>query len=429
MSTVIPHEPLAGARQRWFILALALVFVAVGVQFTHKAIQRKTALIRWMPQIEEMDNGSKIYDHFNYPNPPIMALLLSPLVAIPNPIVGAFVWFFLKIGMTLLALGWVFRLIESEEVRFPTWAKGVTVLLSLRPVMSDLIHGNVNLFILFLVIAAVFAYQRGRPFVSGVVVALAIACKVTPALFIPYFLWKRQWKALAGCAVGLGLFLFVVPSAFFGWQDNNEKLLAWTKQMILPFVAKGEVTSEHNNQSVPGLAHRLLTHAPSSSTYVNDQKVATEYHNVVSLDPRTAGLIVKGCMALFALLVVWSCRTPSTIRPGWRSAAEFSIVVLGMLLFSERTWKHHAVTLLLPFAVLCYYLAACRPTGWVRNAVVASLGTAALLMAATSTGLLGSRLGELGQVYGAFVWAYVVLLGALVLILRTPDQPPEVAIP
>src|SRR5262249_38948518 len=99
-------------------------------------------------------------------------------------------------------------------------------------------------------------------------------------------------------------------------------------------------------------------------------------------------------------------------------------VVIGMLLFSERTWKHHAVTLLLPFAVLCYYLAACRPTAWVRSGVIAALATAVLLMACTSTGLLGDRLGELGQVYGAFVWALVVLLAALVLLLRQPAPDP-----
>jgi uncharacterized membrane protein len=135
-----------------------------------------------------------------------MALLLSPLGATQNPLAGALVWFYLKIGMTLLALGWVFRLVESEEAPFPAWAKGLTVLLSLRPIMSDLIHGNVNLFILFLVIAALFAYHRGRPFVSGLVVALAIACKVTPALFIPYFLWKRQWKARPAACSGWGCF-------------------------------------------------------------------------------------------------------------------------------------------------------------------------------------------------------------------------------
>ena len=33
---------------------------------------------------------------------------------------------------------------------------------------------------------------------AGCVLGLAIACKVTPALFVPYLAWKRSWKALAG---------------------------------------------------------------------------------------------------------------------------------------------------------------------------------------------------------------------------------------
>ena len=59
-----------------------------------------------------------------------------------------------------------------------------------------------------------------------------------------------------------------------------------------------------------------------------------------------------------------------TYGQAWRLAAEFSLVIIGMLLFSERTWKHHCVTLLLPFAVLAYYLASV-PAGtsapWLSN--------------------------------------------------------------
>ena len=61
----------------------------------------------------------------------------------------------------------------------------------------------------------------------------------------------------------------------------------------------------------------------------------------------------------------WSkCRTPARTGLGWRLAAEFSLVVLGMLIFSERTWKHHCVVLILPFSVLSYYLATCQPGPW-----------------------------------------------------------------
>src|SRR5262249_40121871 len=147
---------------------------------------------------------------YNYPNPPIMAIILEPLVNLRSPW-GALLWFYLKVGMTLVCFQWVFRMIETPERPFPTWAKVLTVLLSLRTIMSDLTHGNVNLFILFLVVGFLYAFHRGRGFLSGNILALAIACKVTPALFLPYLLWKKAWRAAAGGAMGLVLFLLVVP--------------------------------------------------------------------------------------------------------------------------------------------------------------------------------------------------------------------------
>jgi hypothetical protein len=133
-------------------------------------------------------------------------------------------------------------------------------------------------------------------------------------------------------------------------------------------------------------------------------------------------------MALFAVLVVWSCRTPTAPRHGWRLTAEFGVVLLGMLLFSERTWKHHCVTLVVPFAVLCYYLSACRPGRGLRAYLIASLAAVAVLMATTSTGLKEDDLvrqahrsavfAKQAQVYGAWVAGYLVLGAALVVLLR-----------
>src|SRR5262249_17996083 len=128
-------------------------------------------------------------------------------------------------------------------------------------------------------------------------------------------------------------------------EPNARYLHSWVDKMVVPYVVRGEVWSEHNNQSLPGLAARLLTHSPSFSTYVDDRYTPLEYHNFVTLDPKPARWVVRGFMGMFALLVVWACRTPTTQRASWRMAAEFGLVVLGMLLFSERTWKHHCVTL------------------------------------------------------------------------------------
>jgi alpha-1,2-mannosyltransferase len=425
----------------WFTLALVLFFAALSIPYGIKAWHNGSAFQRWQPQISALGDGVDIAQRYNYPNPPIMALLLYPLARLPAAahelglpekaasLFAALCWFYIKAGLTLLAFRWVFQLIEEPPRPFPLWAKCLTVLLAMRPIMSDLQHGNVNLFILFLVVAALAAYRRQRDLSAGIVLGLAIACKVTPALFVPYFLWKRSWKTLAGCAAGLILFLWpgLVPACFMGWEHNQNHLVSWYYDMVHPFVIEGKVTSEHHNQSLPGLVARLATHSPSFSTYVNNEYTPTHYDNLLDLSPAQGRWLVKGCMVLFALMLVWVCRTSTTPRTGWRLSAEFSIVLLGMLLFSERTWKHHCVTLVLPFAVICYYLAT-EPQGrGLRAYLIGSLAATMALMATTSNTAsegashhdhLYQLFAKQAQVYGAFVLAYLVLLAALIVLLR-----------
>ncbi len=358
MNTVPPQPPVSPTGRIWFIVGLLLLFMAVSVSYSLKALHNRSAFDRWRQMVVlGVESGEDISAQFNYPNPPIMAILLYPLAKMP-PMWGALTWFYIKVGLTLLALRWVFQLVESVEQPFPLWARALTVFLSIGPIIGDLQHGNVNLFILFLVVAALTAFRTRRDLLSGLLLGLAVACKVTPALFVPYFLWKRQWRVLAGCAAGLLLFLWpgFVPALFLGWEDNQKQVGSWYREMVYPFIVEGQVTSEHNNQSLPGLVTRLATHSPSFSTFVNGVYTPTQYDNLLELTPAQAHWLVKGCMAAFALVVVWRLRTRTEPRRGWRLSAEFSFILLGMLLFSERTWKHHCVTLVLPFAVLCYYL-------------------------------------------------------------------------
>jgi hypothetical protein len=430
------ERPAHGSRLNgWLVAALTLGCFALAVQYTIKASgEDRSAFVRWRGALDDLVQGGDVYAKWQYPNAPTMGLILYPVALLPRLDVagfdfdtGALAWFVLKIAMTVLAFRWTIQLVQDAGAPFPLWAQGLTLLLAARPILGDLQHGNVNLLILFLVVGALYAFKQKRDVLAGLTLALAITCKVTPALFLPYLAWKRAWKTLAAATLGLALFFVAIPSAILGHQRNLDLLDGWADQMILPYAVDGRVFTRQTNQSLPGVLHRLLTASPSFYD-ANDQP--TDYHHLVKWDAATVRWIVRGCGVAFLLLLAFCCRAGSANRESWRLAAECSLVLLGMLLFSERTWKHHAVTLLVPFAVLCYWLATQPASRWMKGLVASAIGLTMLLMASTSTSLwspFGFTHGaKLAQVYGAYVGAYVVLLVAMVAVIpRTPHPRPR----
>lgn len=406
---------------RWFLAGLVLFFaILAGVYFAKiNGNMKRSAFLRWQNQVADLWQGVDIWDQHNYPNPPIMAVILTPFMELPG-IAAPFAWFAFKAGLTVWACVGLFRWLDRSGRPFPFWGQCVGIVLLLRPIEGDLIHGNVNLFILFLIAAMTLAYLQGKDILAGLVLGLAIACKVTPALFLPYLLWKRAWRTLGATAVGLTLFLVLIPGGLFGFQNNFRYLDSWLHQMVYPFVFEGEVTSEHSNQSLPGLAYRMLCEEPSFSRREGTEFIPLEYHNFANLSHGQAQVLLKLIMVAFIGVVAWSCRTPSADRGNWRLLAEFGVVVLGMLIFSERTWKHHCVTLLIPFAGLAYALSALELKPWLRWSVGGSLLATGFLMVLTSTGAVPGydRLGEMAQVYGAYTLSFFIMLAALTMLLR-----------
>jgi alpha-1,2-mannosyltransferase len=416
--------PANEASARWraaFLALLAVVLAAAAVQYWLKASKpsrlgtlTRTAFLRWQPQVNALAAGVNVYEGNPYPNPPIQGLILWPLYHLPGDdlsLGGAMVWFALKAAMAGVALVWTFRLCGP----MPGWARAVAVVLAAHPILGDLSHGNVNIFIAFLVLGSLELLRRRRDAAAGVVLALAVACKVTPALFLPYLAWKRAWTALAGCAAGLVLWLLVVPGLALGWQHNLTLLGSWYDAMARPYLIDGQVTSEHANQSVPGIVFRLLTDQPSDLEYDEDdgRPVPAEYSNLTDIGPDAARWVVRGFQAAFVLAVVLLCRSRG--RQGLYFAAECSLIVLGMLLFSERTWKHHGVTLMLPYAVLAAFLAT-RPLGpGLKGYVIGTLAVVGLLT--LGPGALPERGQDLALTYGTHTAAFLLLTAAVCVVL------------
>ena len=103
-----------------------------------------------------------------------------------------------------------------------------------------------------------------------------------------------------------------------------------------------------------------------------------------------------------------------------------------MLFVSERSWKHHFVTLLLPYTFLVWDLYFPGLKLRTRLAIGGSLLLSFLFMATTSTefgGLFADGRGhEIAQGYGMFLWAAVLLYAAVAWRLRARGFEPAVVL-
>src|SRR5205823_9872634 len=113
---------------------------------------------------------------------------------------------------------------------------------------------------------------------------------------------------------------------------------------------------------------------------------------------------------------------------------EFALVVLTMLFVSERSWKHHYVTVLLPITYLVSEFFSPRVGPRSRAAIVLAWALSFGLMASTSTEIGGwfaeGQGHEIAQGYGLFMWAGVVLyatVGWRVWMRRA--EPPDPRLP
>ena len=239
---------------------------------------------------------------------------------------------------------------------------------------------------------------------------------------LPYLVWKRAWRSLAGAAAGLVLWFAVAPGAALGPRHNLELLGSWFDTMARPFLIDGKVNGEYANQSLPGLATRLLTDAPSGYDFDDDDghPEAVEFRTVLDIGPANARLLIRAAQLGYVLLAAWCCRLawdcPGPARQGLRQAGEFAFVLLGMLIFSERTWKHHAVTLVLPFLVAAVYYTTREVPPRLRRVLVGlNLAVALLFVVPTA---LAKQAQDAALAYGTHFWLFLLLLVQTVLILR-----------
>ena len=201
---------------------------------------------------------SRTYFEFIYP--PLSAVLL----AIPS-------WFgkiplYLCLSFLNIVAWWMtaqFSHAMTGSGRKPgPWLEALPGFVTVTFVFDMFDLGQPNLVLLALMLYGFWLLRDQRGWMAGSMFALATAIKVFPVAVLPYLVWRRQWAAAASMLVFIGVFLFVLPAPFRGFQHNAAELKTWYQGMVGTSSEKGfGQRDEQNwswvNQSIIAMTHRL----------------------------------------------------------------------------------------------------------------------------------------------------------------------------
>jgi hypothetical protein len=372
----------------------------------------------WFWAGQQVLQGNNLYpdnpaDYFDFIYPPLSAVLL----AIPSYFGKIPLYFCLSL---LNVVAWWMTAQFSNAMtgsgRTPgPWLFALPGFVTVTFVFDMFDLGQPNLVLLALMLYGFWLLRDSRGWMAGCMFALATAIKVFPVAVLPYLVWRRQWAAAASMLVFIGLFLFVLPAPFRGFERNAHELKTWYQGMVGSSSEKGfGQRDEQNwswvNQSIIAMTHRLTR--PINYNQDNPAKPVRTM-NIVNLDFKTANLVVLAISLLIGLGYV--AVMPGASRRTERSdAEEIGILFCLMTAATPLARQYYFMWLFFPMTVLIHR-AAYDPRANVRTGTWVLLAVAGLLLC-LSLPLFPNDL----QAYGNNLAATVLLVAGLVWHIRNP---------
>ncbi|SDU69848.1 glycosyltransferase 87 family protein [Gordonia westfalica] len=403
------------------VIALALQDVVVpwGAQFWG-LLNNQIDLAVYRQGAQAVTEGADLYDvkmigDLDYTYSPFSALLFTPLAWISFDVArwlwtaGIVVALYLVVMLSFRSLGrpvtWPLRVIAMSLV---------AVAMLLEPVRTTIWYGQINVFLMLLILADLTRPDTSRT--KGIGAGIAAGIKLTPLIFAGYYAVQRNWRAFFGV---IGGFVMTVAIGFIVLPRDSWAY--WTGKLFdSERVGSAQL---RGNQSIRGmLANHLDTDDPSTLLW--------------------AALVLTALVAGFAVATY-------AHRKGQELVA-ISIVGMTACVVSPMSWGHHWVWFV-PIVVVGVHLALDARRAQVQRGLAAACAAALVLLAfawpthvpslvpdAHYTGLyVKTRVVWLNWfTVSPYLWAYLGILIATVVALRVfgsrtaaPSDPAAVIAP
>ncbi len=258
---------------------------------------------------------------FTYP--PFAAVLFVPLAPLGATGAGTVVSLLSVVALLVLVGVSVARMASSAGARTSsshivslTAVGGLLLITALttEAVQRTLILGQVNLVLAALVVVDLLVLPRRW---RGVLLGVAIAVKLTPAVFLGYLLLRRDWAALARVAVTLAVTVVV------GWVLAPSASATFWSGGAFDLGRFGDEAAGYGNQSVGAALDRF---APGVSDVV--------------------WLLLVAVVVVLTAVATWRTQRQRD------DLAAVTALAVGGLLVSPISWTHHWVWVVPVMAVL-----------------------------------------------------------------------------
>jgi alpha-1,2-mannosyltransferase len=360
----------------------------------------------------------------HYPYMPTAALYFAPL-ALCTPSVGIALRYGIALGCLWLTLRLLYALLRAHKAELSAQRfaiSAIALILASPYIIRDLDDGGPHLILLAMIVGGISCVWKGRILFGAVCFGLATALKATSALFVPFFIWKRQWR-LAAYTAAATLGWMLLPMAWMGasswWSHQRE----WTGVVLGSLTGHRTAVAEASEARVQNQALKPAVIRYLATVGAQPPLRATQSGEVATptLAPGTANRLATA--ALLSLLAVcgWWGRKRYQGRhdPAW--LLECSAVLILVLLSSPVTWGQHMV-LMLP--ALYLIVAEGRTTRRLGVPAVAAMWLYIVLALLLNREVLGRGRYLVLLSYNVRTLCMLLVLGVLIFRRPTARQDP-----
>jgi alpha-1,2-mannosyltransferase len=335
--------------------------------------------------------------------PPLFSVLCIPLalLARPTPYLARTAWLIVNYLLLWRVFKILARLIHQRELHWRVEGAEISLFspellvpgaICMRFILSNFEHLQVQIVLFALVVFALDWHVRGWDLAAGLSLGFAAALKVMPAVFIPYFFYRRQWR-LAMIATVAAVAFSLSPVIVYGGPRFLDYVHAWHGALQAGW-GVGKM-----NQSILAMVERSVVYdIVPLHVRVTDSLSAVDSHAVLLA---TLGLI--GAIAIWAALVFRETDAPGS----WPVLVEYGVVFIASSIFGPVAWKSYLVVLLFPVTVVVGLIRRRLLPESERRLAIVALASFFALAAMPSQGLFGKRIARTidmlsGPVFGSF---------------------------